>query len=189
MFVVTNEINKKYDTSFSESDMTDLSEFWKDIVPQEMVHWGWGPECFNNEEFLQTIPPNHLAVDAIQLLLAADCPVVISTDRPVEQLPWIARYLARHEIVLPVVTSQALDGTKELLIDEYSITCAIDDSPSACQKFADRRSTSVVFLWDAPWNKAMYLPLDTKIKRMFGWSDLIDRIVEEEPEHELSASN
>jgi len=188
MLAVTDQINRKFHTSFAEVNMMDLTEFWKEVVPEEMSHWGWGPDCFNRESFLDTLEPNDGVVDAIQLLLAADCPVVVSCDRPAHQVAWVARYLAKYEVVVPVYSTQECDGGKDALVEEFSITCLIDDSPASCMKQAEKRSTSTVFLYDAPWNKTAYLPLDSKVKRLHGWADLIDRIMEEDPD-ELSPAD
>lgn len=189
MLNVVDRINDKFETTFCEADMVDLPDFWKDVVPEDMVKWAWGPECFDNEDFLNHVTPNEGAQTAIQLLLKANCPVIINCDRPIHQVPWVTRWLAQHDMVVPVISSQSFEGNKEKIIEEYSITCTVDDSSASSQKYADKRSTSLVFLYDAPWNKTMYLPLETKVKRLYGWGDLIDRILEEQPDHDIPSTN
>jgi len=174
---LVERINSEYDTSFTLNNVQDITEFWT-TVPEPLVQWAWSQRCFDNPTFLDNVEAYPHAIDSIQALLNAQCPVVIVTDRPTRHLPWLRRWFAERNLVLPVVSSESRNENKIAFVSEYQITTVIEDSAThATQYLAE--PIQKLFLFSTPWNRRF--SLTPPAERLDSWTDLYSRVKEENP--------
>lgn len=171
-----NGLNDRFKMSYSIEQVTDVAEFWTSI-PEPFVKWVWGPGCFDQPGFLDRMEPNPGAIDAVHALLDTECPVVIVTDRPQNHLPWISAWLARHDIIVPVVSSADHDNDKTKFVDEFDITIVVEDSPLHVSQYLSQHRLQKIFLYTAPWNA--HLTTVSPVERLPAWAALTARIQEE----------
>lgn len=169
-------LNERFATTYTLAQVTDVAEFWTS-VPEPFVKWVWGPGCFDQPAFLDRMEPNPGAIDAIHALLATDCPVLVVTDRPAAHLPWVAAWLARHDVIVPVVSSADHDNDKSRLVEEYEISIVVEDSPLHASQFLQLARLQKLFLYTMPWNAA--LATVPPVERLSAWPHLTARIHEE----------
>lgn len=171
-----NGINQRFGRDYSLLDVTDPNTFWTEL-PEPFVKWVWSDQCFDRPAFLEDLPPNPGAVDALHALLATECPVVIVTDRPVRHVPWIRQWFVQYDLILPVVSSETRSEDKSVFIDEYRITTVIEDSPTHAALYLQHPGVQKLFLYDAPYN--WRITPTHPAERLRGWEDLTTRIQEE----------
>lgn len=174
---LVERINSEYETSFTLNNVQDITEFWT-TVPEPLVQWAWSARCFDNPTFLDRVEAYPHAIESIQALLNAECPVVIVTDRPVRHLPWIRKWFAERNLVLPIVSSEARNDNKTAYVTEYQITTVIEDSASHAAQYLTE-PIQKLFLFSTPWNRRV--SLTPPAERLDSWTDLYSRVKEENP--------
>lgn len=174
---LVERINSEYETSFTLNNVQDITEFWT-TVPEPLVQWAWSARCFDNPTFLDRVEAYPHAIESIQALLNAECPVVIVTDRPVRHLPWIRKWFAERNLVLPIVSSEARNDNKTAYVAEYQITTVIEDSASHAAQYLTE-PIQKLFLFSTPWNRRV--SLTPPAERLDSWTDLYSRVKEENP--------
>lgn len=174
---LVDKINERNGTGYTRDMMTDLTDFWQHTVLKPHRDWAWGEYCFDRERFIQESTPLPGIVDLIQTLLTYRHPVFIVTDRPARHQPWIARFLAAHDIVVPVVLSEDYDLEKSKLLDDLNISIVAEDSPSQVLAYLANSNAQRVLLYTQPWNRRA--PVVEPVERVYSWKDVTHRIMEE----------
>lgn len=172
-----DRVNERFGTGYTKEMMTDASSFWKDEMLPPHRSWAWSTGCFDNEKFLDDVPPNPGVIELLQLLLAAKAPVYIVTDRPPRHVPWLARYLAHLHVVCPIVSSEEDEYDKAKTAIRLGITTVADDHPGQIAAYLAVPTISKIFLYQQPWNKN-FLVLDP-VERVTNWSTVSARIRKE----------
>lgn len=168
-------LNTEFGTSFTTEGVADITEFWKS-VPEPLMHWAWSDKCFDSPAFLDRMRPFPGSLETIQSLLDLECPVVIVTDRPRRHLPWVRNWFARHNLVLPIVSSESRNDNKVAFVGEYQITTVVEDSAAHAAHYLTE-SIQKLFLFTTSWNKRVVLV--PPAERLDSWTDLHARIKEE----------
>jgi hypothetical protein len=172
---MVSRLNAEFGTTYSGETLLDLTEFWKS-VPEPFVNWMWSPRCFNTPSFLDDLTPHEWSIETIQALLDLRCPVVIATDRPIKHLPWVRKWLAERNVVVPVVSSESRGDSKTPFIEEFKITTVIEDYPVQAAQFLTE-PIQKLFVYTSPWNRRV--SLTAPAERLDSWADLYERIKEE----------
>jgi uncharacterized HAD superfamily protein len=172
---IFDKLNQEFDTSFILDNVSDMTEFWG-TVPEPLVKWAWSSKCFDSPKFLETIRPHTHSVETIQALLDMECPVVIVTDRPQRHLVWVREWFSKHNLILPVVSSETRNDNKVAFVSEYQITTVIEDSQGQAAKYLNE-PIQKLFLFSTPWNRRASISYPAE--RMETWTELYERIKEE----------
>lgn len=172
-----DRVNEQFGTGYTKEMMTDASAFWKDEMLPPHRAFAWSESCFDSEKFLKRVPPNKGIIELIQLLLTAQAPVYVITDRPSRHVPWLARYLAERHVVCPIVSTEEDDYDKAVTAVRLNATTVADDMPGQISTYLSVPSITKIFLYEQPWNKT-FLVLDP-VERVSNWSTVGARIRKE----------
>ena len=176
-------LNDKFGTDYKRNMFTTWNT--EEILTKEEVVFLWGPECFMNEEFQAACKPVENAVEAVKIMQTNGHQFIIASDRPDELYDVTKDWLARHDLgdiklVFTKHKSSVGTPTKKSLskldvIEQYSISAAIDDAPHHATNFAALPQIEQVYLLTYPYNRGI---VGDKIIRCKNWKDLLQKFTD-----------
>jgi hypothetical protein len=164
-------VNERFSTNYQLGDVNDWN-WWFENTPKEQCDFVWGPECFKSREWTLNIPPLPGAIDGIRILQnwwKVD-PVVVS-DRKPYMAEWLAAWFKKHDLYLPIVTSDWSFCPKMEVAAELGLTTVVEDAPHHAMEMGDSGKFDVVYLMTQPWNAVV--KEEGSIVRVRDWTDLI----------------
>lgn len=175
--ILIDRINGMFGTGYHTGMIEKLNTFWRDEVLTPHRRWAWSDSCFDREEFLKRAEPNDGVIEAMQLLLSLGNPVFVVVDRPQYHVPWVARFLARHDVVVPVLNTYDYELERSKVVDAYGITTVVDDDAVQIPAYLAQPTVDRVFFWEQPWNT--HYTCQEPIERLSSWGPIITRMKEE----------
>ena len=171
-----DSVNARFGTNYQAEEITSWE--WWNTRPAEHGAYVWGNECFLSKTWTMDIPPVEGAIDGIlELLDDGHIPVLVS-DRAPHMGLWLAEWLKRYGIAIPVHTTNRHKGPTKLdVIKKLGLELVIEDAPHhAVEMSADEYLIGVLLL-DKPWNRNV---ASAKIGRCFSWEHILDttRLIE-----------
>jgi len=161
---VLKGINKKYNTKFTEEDVSSWDHRW-DINGTTISYTDELFELYDTFGFLYSIPAYKDGVNAVRNMIHNNHEVFLLTGRMPKYKPMTDLWANR---VYPNITVRYADG-KEKYSDLFDVL--IDDSPREVKNVS--RAGKHVLLMDRPWNRDV-----PKIygKRVYNWNEVMNCI-------------